>query len=159
MLTTITVNGSEGLRFLASLQETSQHTSRRVPPALVAMIEHVTTSAHDDLEHVTLEVAGPLADEIAEFVEVVSQGHGTPLLFSAQLGDFVTLVRDVLAEVTVNKRESRTWQFLPAGTVTRLEGRKGELGKLQLLEEPKSKLAREYAYVSDRCTTRTRPPR
>jgi len=68
-------------------------------------------------------------------------------------------VRDVLAEVTVNKRESRTWQFLPAGTVTRLEGRKGDLGKLQLLEEPKSKLAREYAYVSDRCTTRTRPPR
>ncbi len=156
MLTTITVNGTEGLRFLALLQEPSFRDSRPVPPALAAMIEHLTAASSDEeLEHVRLEVAAPLADEIAAYVADVSGGHGIPLLFSAQIGDLVILVRDVLAEMTVGKRESRTWQFLPAGTVARLVGHKGDLGKLLLLEGQGTKFpAREHAFVSDRCTTR-----
>jgi hypothetical protein len=70
------------------------------------------------------------------------------------------LVRDVLAEMHVTKRESRTWMFLPAGTVGRLVAHKGDLGKLLLLDGPGSSAesfpAREHAYVSDRCTTRTK---
>lgn len=175
MLTTITVNGPEGLRFLASLQEQSQRDdSPRVPPALAAMIEHVTglgssdsigglggpvglgggtTFSHDEIEHVRLEVAAPLADEIAAFVEDVSGGKGIPLLFSAQINDLVVLVRDVLAEVQVGKREGRTWRFIPAGTLGRLVSRKGDLGKLLLLDGPS---ARDHVFVSDRVTTRTR---
>jgi len=162
MLTTITVNGSEGLRFLAGLQ--AAPSDRPVPPALAAMIEHLAATPHDELE-LRLEVAAPLADEIAAFIDDVSGGLGTPLLFSAQVGDLVVLVRDVLAEVIVGKRESRTWQFLPAGSVGRLVGRKGDLGKLLLLDCPDGPEAarstfpvREHAYVSDRCTTRRRSP-
>ncbi|MBA2544537.1 MAG: hypothetical protein H0V17_33145 [Deltaproteobacteria bacterium] len=161
MLTTITVNGTEGLRFLANLQEHSRTGVRAVPPALAAMIEHLTrASSTEDLETVRLEVAAPLAEEIAAFVETVSQGQGTPLLFSAQLGDVVVLVRDVLAEMHVTKREGRMWRFLPAGTVGRLTARKGDLGKLLLIDGPMSSFpAREHAFVSDRCTTRTKLPR
>lgn len=158
MLTTITVNGPEGLRFLSLLQETSTRERRSVPPALAAMIEHVTSASHEELEHVRLEVAAPLADEIAAFIADVSGGQGIPLLFSAQVGDLVVLVRDVLAEISVGKRESRTWQYLPAGTVGRLVGRKGDLGKLLLLEGKGGRFPeREHAYVSDRCTTRKLP--
>lgn len=155
MLTTITVNGTEGLRFLANLQE-PRPDRRPVPPALAAMIEHLTAASSDEeLEQVRLEVAAPLAEEIADFIADVSGGHGTPLLFSAQVGDLVVLVRDVLAEISVGKRESRTWQYLPAGTVGRLVGHKGDLGKLLLLEGKTSRFpAREHAFVSDRCTTR-----
>jgi hypothetical protein len=155
MLTTITVNGPEGLRFLASLQELSQRDDHpRVPPALAAMIEHVTgASSQEDLEHVRLEVAAPLADEIAAFVDELGSPDSWPLLFSAQLNDLVVLVRDVLAEVHVTKREGRTWQYLAAGTVGRLVARKGDLGKLLLLDGP---YARDHIYISDRCTTRAR---
>ncbi len=158
MLTTITVNGSEGLRFLANLQETSDR--RPVPPALAAMIEHLTAaSSHEEIEHVRLEVAAPLAEEIAAFIADVSGGQSI-LLFSAQVGDLVVLVRDVLAEISVGKRESRTWQYLPAGTVGRLVGHKGDLGKLLLLDGKGSRFpAREHAFVSDRCTTRHAPAR
>jgi hypothetical protein len=159
MLTTITVNGTEGLRFLASLQEHAKQDSRPVPPALAAMLEHLTAATStDELEHVRLEVAAPLAEEIAAFVENVSQGDGSwPLLFSAQIGDLVVLVRDVLAEMHVTKREAKSWMFLPAGSVGRLVARKGDFGKLLLLDGPSDRFpAREHAYVSERCTTRTK---
>jgi hypothetical protein len=152
MLTTITVNGTEGVRFLASLTE---HASRRpVPPALVAMIEHVVQAGlvEGDVEQVRLEVPAPLAEEIAAFVEDLSQG-GTPLLFSAQIGDLVVTVRDALVEMCAGKRDGRSWRFLPRGTRGRLMSRKGDFGKLFLLD---GSLAREHVYVSDRCTTRTR---
>ena len=151
MLTTITVNGTEGLRFLASLTDGVQ---RPVPPALAAMIEHVVQGGlvDGDLEQVRLEVAAPLAEEIAAFVDYLS-GGGTPLLFSAQIGDLVVTVRDALVEMHASKRESKVWRFLPRGTHGRLMSRRGDFGKLFLLDGP---LAREHAYVSDRCTTRTR---
>lgn len=152
MLTTITVNGPEGLRFLASLQEHSRRDhGPRVPPALAAMIEHVTSGSHEEIEHVRLEVAPPLAEEIAAFVDQVSDGGVSwPLLFSAQINELVVLVRDVLAEAQVSKREGRTWRFVAGGTVGRLVARKHDLGKLLLLDGPH---ARDHVYVSDRCTT------
>lgn len=156
MLTTITVNGSEGLRFLTGLQQTAKST-KPLPPALAAMIEHLGRADREELEQIRLEVDPPLADEIAAFVDDVSGGRGIPLLFSAQVGDLVVLVRDVLAEISVGKREARTWQHLPAGAVGRLVGRRGDLGKLLLLEGVGSHFPiREHAYVSDRCTTRRR---
>ncbi len=156
MLTTITVNGSEGLRFLTGLSQATQ-TAKPLPPALAAMIEHLGSADQDELEQLRLEVDLPLADEIAAFVDDISGGLGMPLLFSAQVGDLVVLVRDVLAEVSVGKRESRTWQYLPAGSVGRLIGRRGDLGKLLLLEGGGDRFpVHEHAYISDRCTTRRR---
>ena len=154
MLTTITVNGTEGVRFLASLTDRNLAFRRPVPPALVAMIEHVVARQADlgDAEHVSLEVAAPLAEEIAAFVDDLSAG-GTPLLFSAQIGDLVVTVRDALVEMHAGKREGKTWRFLPRGTRGRLLSRRGDFGKLFLLDGP---LARDHAYVSDRCMTRTR---
>lgn len=155
MLTTITVNGSEGLRFLTSLAE-ARRPDKPVPPALVAMIEHINNVGRDDLDHVSLQIAAPQAEEIAAFVDELA-GGSTPLLFSAQIGDLVILVRDVLAEISVGKREARTWQFLRAGSIGRLLGHRGDLGKLLLLEGGGPNFpVREHAYVSDRCTTRAR---
>jgi hypothetical protein len=162
MLTTITVNGVEGIRFLVRLSDVflaslTGGVRRPVPPALAAMIEHVVqagllSSPDGDLEQVRLEVASPLAEEIAAFVDDLS-GGGTPLLFSAQIGDLVVTVRDALVEMHGGKREAKTWRFLPRGTHGRLMSKRGDFGKLFLLDGP---LSREHAYVSDRCTTRTR---
>jgi hypothetical protein len=155
MLTTITVNGTEGVRFLASLTGEGFSISRPVPPALVAMIEHVVQAGlvgGGELEHVRLEVAAPLAEEIAAFVDDLS-GGGMPLLFSAQIGDLVVTVRDALVEMGAGKRDGKVWRFLPAGTRGRLMSRRGDFGKVFLLDGP---LARDHAYVSDRCMTRTR---
>jgi hypothetical protein len=155
MLTTITVNGTEGVRFLASLTDHPSFTARGpVPPALVAMIEHVVQAGlvgGAELDHVRLEVSVPLAEEIAAFVDDLS-GGGMPLLFSAQIGDLVVTVRDALVEIS-GKRDGKVWRFLQAGTRGRLMSRRGDFGKVFLLDGP---LARDHAYVSDRSMTRTR---
>jgi hypothetical protein len=157
MLTTITVNGAEGLQFLASLQE---ERARPVPPALVAMIEHVTTATFGphDIENVRLECTPTAANEIAAFVEslgVHAGRTGWPLLFSAEIGDLVVIVRDALAEMDGPKRSSpgRIWRFVAGGTRARLVARRGDIGKLLLLD---GKHEREHVYLSDRCTTRSR---
>ncbi len=155
MLTTITVNGTEGLQFLASLQERRTHP---VPPALVAMIEHVISLRPDelDIEAVRLEVTSPLADEIAAFIDDLSGGRGQPLLFSAEIGDLVVVVRDVLVEMQATKREPRTWRYVNGGSCGRLVARRGDLGKVLLLD---GEHEHEHAYISDRCTTRSRSHR
>ena len=127
---------------------------------------HRLVQAHEDATHtgqagqagmadgevdVRLEVAAPLAEEIAAFVEDLSDGM--PLLFSAQIGDLVVTVRDALVEMQAGKREGKTWRFLPRGTRGRLMARRGDFGKLFLLDGP---LSREHVYVSDRCMTRAR---
>ncbi len=155
MLTTITVNGAEGLQFLASLQE---ERARPVPPALVAMIEHVTTATFGphDIENVRLECTPSAANEIAAFVESLGANAGRtgwPLLFSAEIGDLVVIVRDALAEMHGTKREQRIWRFVAGGTRARLVARRGDIGKLLLLD---GKHEREHVYLSDRCTTRSR---
>jgi len=153
MLTLITVNGPEGVRFLASLPERVRPlvAERPIPPALAAMIEHVLAGPVD-LDNLRLEVSAPLAEEIAGFVESLTEGV-PPLLFSAEIGDLVLIVRDVLVEVQIGKRESRTWRHIEGGTRGRLVGRRGDLGKIQLLDGSR---AGDIVYVSDRCTTRSR---
>jgi hypothetical protein len=166
MLTTITVNGTEGLRFLTGLasrplppplegqahpQTQGQTQALAMPPALAAMVDHVTKTQRVDLDNLRLEVTAPLADEIASFVETISNG-GVPLLFSAEIGDLVMIVRDVLAEIQGSKRGHKTWRFIAAGSRGRLVGRRGDLGKVQLIEGTH----RVIAIVSERCTTRSR---
>jgi hypothetical protein len=150
MLTTITVNGTEGVRFLASL---GSRVRGPLPPALAAMIDHVTVAGPNDL--VALEVESWLADQIAEFVaELVHAGFEDvrqPLLFSAQIGDQVILVRDALVEMQVSKHEMRTWRHLTAGTRGRVTSRRGDTAKVVLRDGPE---AGEHAYISDRCMTR-----
>lgn len=154
MLTTITVNGSEGVQFLSSL---GTRFRGPLPPALAAMVDHATVEPASLDTPVSIEVEAELAEEIAAFVdELVHAGFASttlPLLFSAQPGDLVLIVRDALAEVQVGKRESRTWRFLARGTRGRLVGRRGDVGKLQLLGDAQG----QHAYVSDRIMTRARP--
>jgi hypothetical protein len=149
MLTTITINGTEGYRFLARLGGFEG----RLPPALAAMVDQ-TSTPHEDT--ISIEVESRLADEVAAFVdELVHAGFGEtalPLLFSAQPGDLVIVVRDALVEVQVGKRESRTWQHVPRGTRGRFVARRGDTGKVLLLDG-----ARETAFISDRSMTRARP--
>jgi hypothetical protein len=150
MLTTITVNGTEGVRFLASL---GSRFRGPLPPALAAMIDHVKVARPND--HVALEVESWLADQIAELVaELVHagfEGVQQPLLFSAQIGDQVILVRDALVEMQVSKHEMRTWRWMPAGTRGRVTSRRGDTCKVVLRDGPE---AGEHAYISDRCVTR-----
>jgi hypothetical protein len=157
MLTTITVNGSEGFRFLSSL---GARFEGPIPPALAAMVDHAAFERPDS--SISIEVESGLAEEIAAFVDqLVNDGFGgtaPPLLFSAQAGDLVIVVRDVLVELHVGKRTNehlpRSWRFLARGTRGRFVSRRGDLGKVLLLDGPE---ARSHAYVSDRSMTRARP--
>lgn len=160
MLTTITVNGTEGFRFLSNLGAfRGQHT---VPPALAAMIDHASVARPHDL--VSLEVEPRLAEEIAAFVDsLVHSGElggldEPPLLFSANTGDLVVLVRDALVEMhpagKKPKHEPRTWRHLGRGTRGRLVERRGDSGMILILDGPE---ARDRAVVSDRSMTRARP--
>ena len=154
MLTTITINGSEGVRFLASI---GTRYGGPIPAPLAAMIDHVRVSRGNPIDHLVLEVEPWLADQIAEFVaELVTAGFEDvrqPLLFSAQVGDVVVLVRDVLAEMHVSKHELRTWRHVDGGTRGRVISRRGDTAKVLLKDGPE---AGEHAYVSDRCVTRIR---
>jgi hypothetical protein len=154
MLTTITVNGSEGYDFLAHLRRPGARFHGSLPPALAAMVDH----AGDPEDPHSVQVEARQAEEIAAFVDdLVHAGYGSsplPLLFSAQTGDLVLVVRDALVELHVGKRESRTWQLVGRGTRGRMVARRGDVGKLLVLDGP---IARDHVYVSDRCTTRARP--
>jgi hypothetical protein len=139
MLTTITVNGSDGLRFLSS--------TRSLPPALEVM---------RDRELASLEVEPEVAEQVAAFVDELGWRGNPPLLFSAQIGDTVVLARDALVEMHVPQRESRTWRLIAGGTRGRLVARRSELGKVMLLDGPE---AHEHAYVSDASMTTVRKRR
>lgn len=113
--TTITVNGDEGARFLASLARYG----RPVPRALRWLVEHGYRS---------IEVDRTDAEQIAAFVsDLLTSGwidiEEPPLLFSPRVGDHVRLRTDVLAEIA---RQAPglppMWRFLPAGTTGRLLG-------------------------------------
>ena len=150
MLTTITVNGSEGLRFLSTFSATFPGP---IPPILATIVDHAAVARPNDL--VSLEVEPSLAEEVAAFVDhlIRSQQSGEfcdpPLLFSAHAGDLVVVVRDALVEIHTDK--PRTWRFVARGTRGRLVARRGDCGKVLLIDSP-----RDHAYLSDRSMTRVR---
>lgn len=155
MLTTITVNGSAGLRFLSQL---AAQFAGALPPALAMMIDRAALARRGvEPGPLALEVDPWIADQIAAFVEhLVDAGFptaGQPLLFSAAVGDHVVLVRDALVELARGRHELATWRFVPRGVRGRVVARRGDTAKLQLLDGPG---AGGHAYVSDRCTTRIR---
>ena len=113
--TTITVNGEDGARFLASLIRYRAP----VPRALRFLVDN---------EYRSIEVDRNDAELIAEFVsDLLASGwldiDEPPLLFSPRVGDQVRLCSDVLAEIA---RQTPglppTWRYLPAGTTGKLLG-------------------------------------
>ena len=117
--TTITVNGEEGARFLASLVRYYAP----MPRALRWLADHGTRSVRVDRFD---------AELIADFVsEVLASGWidvaEPPLLFSPRVGDQVRLRGDVLAEVARHAPGlPPTWRYLAAGTTGKLLGWRGE---------------------------------
>ncbi|HEU0030594.1 MAG TPA: hypothetical protein VFQ53_08175 [Kofleriaceae bacterium] len=166
MLTTIRINGHEGLRFLSVLGATFRGS---LPPALAAMVERASRRAAQP--PVELELETEMAEEVEAFVhELVgagfARGESLPLLFSPQVGDVVVIARDLLVEFKVNVKRGmpapRIWRYVGRGTrgrlVARREGRKqlaegGDSGTVQLLDGPH---AQELAYIGDASMTRTR---
>jgi len=142
--TTITVNGTSGSRLLSFL---SAKYAGRMPPILAALV-------HERIE--SLEVETDLAEEVAQFVEqLVAEGavpaDEPPLLFSPNVGDGVSIVRDVLVEFQAPARRApRIWRFVPRGTRGRLIAHQGDTDRVLL--EP----SREIAYVRPRSMTGTR---
>ena len=117
--TTITVNGAEGDRFLASLSGYREP----LPRALRWLAAG---------EYRSIEVDSNDADEVFELVEELLDAGWIdvaepPLLFSPRVGDQVLIIFDVLAEVA---RQAPglppTWRFLPAGVTGKLLGWRGQ---------------------------------
>lgn len=108
MTTTITINGSEGERFLASLASYSAP----VPRAL----RWLATSSHR-----SIDVGVGDAEQIARFVDdLLDAGWievaAPPLLYSPKVGDLVVLVGEALLEVARTAPGlPPTWICLPAG--------------------------------------------
>jgi hypothetical protein len=117
--TTITVNGDEGARFLASLE----NFRGPVPRALQWLAEHAEQAVQVDRNDAAL---------IADFIgELLASGwidlDEPPLLFSPRVGDEVTLRADVLAELARHAPGlPPTWQFVHGGATGRLLGWRGE---------------------------------
>jgi hypothetical protein len=113
--TTITINGSEGERFLASLASYSAP----VPRAL----RWLATSRHR-----SIDVDPSDAEQIAQFVDdLLDAGWidvaAPPLLYSPKVGDLVVLVAEALLEVARTAPGlPPTWLCLPAGTEGTLLG-------------------------------------
>lgn len=117
--TTITVNGQDGARFLASLASYPGP----VPGALRWLADHAPAA---------LEIGRRDAEVIADFIsDMLSTGwidlDEPPLLFSPRVGDEVRTCVDVLAEIA---RQSPglppMWRFVPAGSTGKLLGWRGE---------------------------------
>lgn len=146
--TTITVNGAQGDRFLASLA-----TYRApVPRALRWLADHRDRS---------IEVDRTDAELIALFVsQLIESGwievDEPPLLFSPRVGDQVRMCVDVLAEVA---RQSPglppIWRYVPAGATGRLLGWRGEERAVVELDGCERRLV---VFVSVKRLTRARLP-
>src|SRR5690606_23892564 len=111
--TTITVNGEEGARFLASLARYRAP----VPRALRWLVEN---------DYRSIEVGLRDAEQIAAFVsDLIASGWidiaEPPLLFSPRVGDQVLLRTEVLAEIARHAPGlPPTWRYRPAGATGRL---------------------------------------
>lgn len=150
MYTTITVNGPDGSRFLASLEPGFLG---GFPPALASLVR-------DGAPYGSVLVETDLAEQVAVFLERVI-ANGTvpdpraepPLLFSPNIGDAVAIVRDVLVEFQPPRRRGpRIWRFLARGTRGRMisDHGKRELGRI-LVDE-----SGEIAFVHARNMTGVR---
>jgi len=122
--TTITVNGSQGERFLSSL-----HSYRApVPRALRWLVQG---------QHRSIEVDPGDAEVVARFVdELIASGWidvEQPLLFSPRIGDEVVVTSDTLAEVTrIGRNAPSSWRFVEAGSPGKLLGFQGERCAVEL---------------------------
>jgi len=143
--TTITVNGTEGDRFLASLSGYREP----LPRALRWLAAG---------EYRSIEVDSTDADQVSEFVdELLDAGWidvaAPPLLFSPRVGDQVLVTLDVLAEVA---RQAPglppTWRFLPAGVTGKLLGWRGQGRAVVDIHGTDRRLV---VFVSERKITRT----
>jgi hypothetical protein len=147
--TTITVNGSDGARFLSSLIDTpGRHLQApRMPAALVTLVEGANGS---------IEVAAEDAAEIAAFVdELLDAGWiavaSPPLLFSPAVGDVVAIARDLLVEVEQQLKGPRTWRFIGRGVRGRLvDWRTEDLGRVAFVDG-----TRQVALIRRDAMTRT----
>ncbi|HEY5949028.1 MAG TPA: hypothetical protein VIV40_26230 [Kofleriaceae bacterium] len=146
--TTITINGNEGDRFLASLA-----TYRAPVPRALRWLA--------DSEFRSIEVDLTDAELIAEFVsELIASGwidvDGPPLLFSPRVGDQVRMRSDVLAEIA---RQAPglppTWRYVPAGTTGRLLGWRGEARAVVDIDDTDKRLV---VFISLEHVTRARLP-
>ena len=147
--TTITVNGTEGDRFLASLSGYREP----LPRALRWL------AAGD---YRSIEVDSTDADQVSAFVDgLLDAGwidvDAPPLLFSARVGDHVLLCCDVLAEIA---RQAPglppMWRYLPAGVTGKLLGWRGE-GRAVIDVHGMEK--RLVVFLSERNVTRAPSPR
>jgi hypothetical protein len=146
--TTITINGDEGERFLASLA-----TYRAAVPRALRWLA--------DSDDRSIEVNRDDADEIADFVsELIASGwidvDEPPLLFSPLVGDQVLMRGDVLAEIARQQPGlPPTWRYLPAGTTGRLLGWRGESRAIVDIDGTERRLV---VFVSVHTVTRARLP-
>lgn len=115
LTTTITINGTDGERFLSSLARYDAP----VPRALRSLASG---------ERRSVEVDRTDADQVAAFVDElletgwISVGE-PPLLFSPRVGDHVVIQREVLAEIGRDAAGlPPTWACIPAGTRGKLVG-------------------------------------
>jgi hypothetical protein len=142
--TTITVNGAQGDRFLASLSGYRAP----VPRALRWLAASIYRS---------IEVGRSDAEQVASFVQdLLDAGwirvDEPPLLFSPRVGDHVLVCRDVLAEIGRHAPGlPPTWRFLPAGATGRLLGWRGEH---RAVIEVHGMDRRLVVYMSERNVTR-----
>ena len=116
--TTITVNGSQGERFLSSL-----HTYRAPVPRALRWLAQTPRRS--------IEVDPGDAEVVARFVdELLASGWidvEQPLLFSPRVGDEIAVTVDMLAEVTRQGRNApSSWRFVEAGSAGKLLGFQGD---------------------------------
>jgi len=116
--TTITVNGSQGDRFLSSL-----HSYRAPVPRALRWLAQAPRRS--------IEVDPGDAEVVARFVdELIASGWidvEQPLLFSPRVGDEISVTVDTLAEVTRQGRNApSSWRFVEAGSRGKLLGFQGE---------------------------------
>ncbi|HEY5928527.1 MAG TPA: hypothetical protein VIV11_42865 [Kofleriaceae bacterium] len=149
--TTITINGNEGDRFLASLAE-----YRAPVPRALRWLASLTTGTYR-----SIQVDRTDAELIAEFVsQVIASGwidvDEPPLLFSPRVGDQVRVRSDVLAEIA---RQTPglppMWRLIPAGTTGKLLGWRGEKRAIVEIDDTDIRLV---VFMSVGHVTRARLP-
>jgi hypothetical protein len=146
--TTITINGNEGERFLASLAAYRAPVPRALRWLAGGGYRSVEVDRND-------------AEAIADFVrELIASGwidvDEPPLLFSPRVGDQVLMRGDVLAEIARQQPGlPPTWRYLPAGTTGKLLGWRGEARAIVDIDGTERRLV---VFVSLGAVTRARLP-